>query len=258
MKKFNTLFKYEFVSLCKSRWLWIYFGMFNIFLFALRYFSNDPQQLYVSTMNSVLFFHSVGLLLFSTLSWQNSSEFISLILTQPVSRGTVFLARLTSFYLCLGFFAAISLLIQMFTSLDSSELLKVLSAQILIQIIFIGLGFLLAIRIQDRLKAMAMATGLVLLFCLVLDGFTLWIIINYSAYPLEKVILGLSSLNPLTLIKYQNLADEKNALWIGYAGLILSRVWNSVFMKVLSTMALVVWLVGPASLAWLSFKRKDF
>lgn len=258
MKKFNTLFRYESVALAKSRWLWIYLVAFNLILFSLRYFSNDPQQLFVSTMNSVLFFHSIGLLLFSTLSWQNNSEFISLILTQPIARRTVFWARLSAFCLSIGLSTGLSLMIQMGPSLQADESLRLLLSQTVIEIIFTGIGFLLAIQIQDRLKAMAIAAAVVLFFCLILDGLNLWIIINYSVYPLEKLILGLSSLNPLTLLKYQNLANDESSLWIGYSGLLLRRAWETGFIKAVSSLALLLWIVTPVSVAWMRFKRKDF
>lgn len=258
MKKFNSLFIYESRALAQSRWLWIYLISFNLILFSLRYFSNDSQQLFVSAMNSVLFFHSIGLLLFATLSWQNSLEFISLILTQPVERKTVFAARLSSFYLCLIVTTSLSLVGQLGASLSLAENLRLLLSQTFVEVIFIGVGFLLAIQIQDRLKAMAMAAAAILLFCLVLDGLNLWIIINYSAYPLEKLILALSSLNPLALLKYQNLANDKSSLWIGYAGLLLQRAWDTGIIKAISATALVLWVFVPVSFAWLSFKRKDF
>lgn len=258
MKKFKTLFAYETIALAKSRWLWIYLVAFNLILFSLRYFSNDPQQLFVSTMNSVLFFHSIGLLLFATLSWQNNSEFISLILTQPIKRSTVFWARLSSFWLSVGLSTGVSLLVQMGPSLQFAENIRLLLTQSLIEVIFTGIGFLLAIKIQDRLKAMAIAAAVILLFTLILDGFSLWIIINYSAYPLEKLILALSALNPLTLLKYQNLAADESSLWIGYAGLLLKRAWETGFIKAISALALFLWICVPVSLAWFSFKRKDF
>ncbi|KHD89597.1 MAG: hypothetical protein OM95_02370 [Bdellovibrio sp. ArHS] len=258
MRKFKTLFKYESLALAQSRWLWIYLAAFNLILFALRYFSNEPQQLFVSTMNSILFFHSIGLLLFATLSWQNNSEFISLILTQPIQRKTVFIARFLAFGLSLALFTDASLLLQMGASLSPEENLRLLVSQTVVEIIFTGLGFLLAIQIQDRLKAMAVAAGLVLLFCLVLDSVSLWIIINYASYPLEKIILGLSALNPLTLLKFQNLAHDENSLWIGYAGLLLQRAWDSGFIQTLCGLALSLWIVLPVSAAWVRFKYKDF
>lgn len=258
MRKFKTLIKYESLALAKSRWLWIYLLSFNLILFALRYFSNDPQQLFVSTMNSILFFHSIGLLLFATLSWQNNSEFISLILTQPIQRKTVFAARFLSFCLSIALFTGGSLLLQMGASLTPQENLRLLVSQTIVEIIFTGLGFLLAIQIQDRLKAMAVAAGMILLFSIVLDGVNLWIIINYASYPLEKLILGLSALNPLTLLKFQNLANDENSLWIGYAGLLLRRTWDSGFIQALSGFALALWIALPLSAAWIRFKYKDF
>ncbi len=258
MKKFSTLFKYESFALVQSRWLWIYLIAFNLILFFLYHFSNEPQQLFVSVMNAVLFFHSIGLLLFATLSWQNNSEFTSLILTQPIKRHTVFLARTLAFYLYLICAAGASLLIQIGPSLSLNEIFRLIASQSLIIIIFTGIGFLLAIQIQDRLKAMAVASALILLFTLALDALNLWIITNYSYYPLEKLILVLSSLNPLTLLKYQNLTQDENSLWIGYAGLLLKRAWDSDLIKIVSGIALLFWTFGPISWAGLKFQRKDF
>lgn len=258
MNKVKVLFKYELMALLFSRWFWVYLGVFNLGLFALRYFSNSAEQLFVSIFNVILYYHFTALLLFSTLAWQNNTKFTFLIMTQPVSRAQVFFSRFAAFNLGVIATTAISVVGQMVLYFDKQELFRLLMAQASLQIIFTGLGFFLAIKIQDHLKSMAMAMACILTFGLILDGLNIWIIINYNKYPLEHVVLLLSALNPLTLVKFQTLALEHSSLWIGYAGLVLQRVWSSGFIQAVSAAALLFWITLPTVFAWRTFARKDF
>lgn len=255
--KFLTLLLHEILGVCVSRWFWFYLFFFNGVLYGLRYFTNRPEQVFISTLNSVLYFHLVSLLIFATLTWQNSADFISLVLSQPVNRRSVFGARLTSFAFSVSLFTGLSLIAQMGSSLPLPQLMQILIAQVVIQWIALGLGFLIAVLVEDRLKAMALAAGVILLTCFALDAFSLWVMINYSTYPLEKTILALGLLNPLTLLKYQSLAEQNSSLWIGYAGLLLTRAWKDGLLQVWSMMALFLWTFVPVTLAWRSFQRKD-
>lgn len=258
MNKFKVLFKYELVTLALSRWFLVYLGGFNIILFTLRYFSNSNEQLFVSIFNVILYYHFITLLLFSILAWQNNSKFTFFIMTQPVSRANVFLSRFGSFCLGVTIATALSLLGQLFFYFDSVEIFRLLAAQLVLEIIFIGLGFFLAIKIQEHLKAIAVAMGLILFFALLLDGLNIWIIINYSRYPLERILFFLCALNPLTLVKFQAMALETTSLWTGYAGLVLQRAWSSGLIQGVTLTVLSLWIVVPIALAWKTFARKDF
>lgn len=257
MRKFRTLFFYDTINIFLSRWFWFYIIAFNGILYALRFFTNRPEQMFMSVLNSVLYFNLASVLIFAPLAWQNSADFISLVLSQPVSRRSVFGARVLSFAVPVILTTAVSLVVQMIYNLETREVLRILIAQGILQWIAICCGFLIAILIEDRMKAIAVAVGVAFLIGFALDALNLWIMINYSAYPLEKLVLFLSLLNPLALLKYLNMVEQNSSLWIGYAGLMLTRAWKDGALQFIGAIALLIWSVVPLVIAWQWFERKD-
>lgn len=257
MKKFKTLLAYEFRETLLSRWFLFFLISYNFILYVLFYFTNQMEQVYASLLNAVLYFNFIVVLFFSVLTWQNSAEFISLVLSQPVSRGQVFWSRLISFLTGIALFTGVSLILQVSLALDQNLTVQLLGTQFLIQMIATGTGLLIATAVEDRLKAIALAGGVIVLLVFALDAIELAVMVHFSAYPLEKTILFLSLLNPLSVLRYQSLIDQNNSLWIGYAGLLLSRTWHSGILQGFSFLALGLWLSLPIFISRWLFQRKD-
>lgn len=257
VSRFNTLLEYEIRDILSSRWFLFYIGSFNTIVYLLLYFANQTEQVYGSALNAVLYTHFIATLIFSTLKWQNSADFVALVLSQPVNRREVFWARLAAFMFCVGAIMGASLLLQLGRVLDAGQLVNLLLAQISIQAIATGMGFLIAIAVDDKLKAISIVGLWIMLFGFALDALSLTVMIQFSAFPLEKTILGLSLLNPLALLKYQGLMEQNSSLWLGYAGVLLTRAWKSGLLRMASTGALVLWVVLPALAGAFWFERKD-
>ena len=91
-----------------------------------------------------------------------------------------------------------------------------------------------------------------------MDAIILWIIINFSQYPLEKVLFLTNALNPISLVKFEVLRQVNVSLWSGYSGVILKRVFNSDMISIISKIMVLMWWIVPTLIAALFFKRKDF
>lgn len=257
MNQFKTLLGYEMRGITSSRWFLFYVISFNVILYVLHYFANQTEQIYASTLNAVLYVHFIAVLIFSTLNWQHSTDFVALVLSQPVNRRDVFWARLIAFIVCVSLFTGFSLILQLGAMLSLGQLQNLLLAQILIQAVAAGMGFCIAIAVEDRLKAISVVGVWIVLFAFALDAFTLTIMIQFSNFPLEKAVLGLSLFNPLALLKYQSLMEQNNSLWLGYAGVLLTRAWKSGVLQIASTLALTVWIFLPTLAGAWWFNKKD-
>lgn len=258
MNKLFVLFKYEFLSILTGKWLWAFLVLYNLFFALITYYSSETQQFYISSANLLVYFNFTALILFANLYWQNNSDFISLILTQPVSRRIVFVARISAFYAVLFLTTAISLIFHLSKLLDVHEIATLATYQVVAQAISIGIGFLLAISINDRLKSLAFGMGLIVLFVFILDALNLWIIINYSRYPLEKLLLFLNSLNPVSLVKFESLRNINTPLWSGYSGILLRRAFDDQFMRFINIFVLFTWWFAPTFWSMRTFNKKDF
>lgn len=257
MNKFLVLFKYEFFSILTGKWLWTFLALYNLLFALVSYYSTEAQQFYISAANLLVYFNFTALILFSNLYWQNNTDFVSLILTQPVNRSTVFLSRLTAFYCVLFITTTISLVFHLSRFVQFDQIFILSFFQIVAQAIAIGIGFSLSVSVSDRLKSLAVGMGLIVLFIFVMDAISLWTIINYSQYPLEKVLLIISALNPIGLVKFEALRGINMTLWSGYAGMLLKRVFDSKLIVTLNLLALFIWWLAPTYWSMRLFKKKD-
>jgi ABC-type transport system involved in multi-copper enzyme maturation permease subunit len=258
MHKILTLIRYELSSIAKSRWFWVLTAVYNALYFFDLYFSNDSEQLFVSLLNLIVYLNACVLLFFSTLYWQSHSEFISLLLTQTVTRFEVFISRVVSFGIMIMGSTSVFLLVHLWGNVEILQLLSLLGTQAMIQGVFCSIGFWIAIRVHDRLKAMAGVFVLLVLFVFLLDALILGVIVGFQKYPLEYPVLLLSMLNPIALTKLRAISEVNASLWSGYAGVLLTRAYRSGLIQGFSQVVLVFWLVLPLVTAWRQFKKRDF
>ena len=85
----------------------------------------------------------------------------------------------------------------------------------------------------------------------------LWIIFNYSDYPLEKVTLGLISLNPIDLARIIMILKLDISALMGYTGAFYKEFFGSSTGFIYSISILLLWITLPILLALRIFKKKD-
>ena len=94
----RKIFKYFFSDIIRSKWIPVY----TVLLFALTsgiiYFSRDGQKAFISLLNIALYLVPLLCLIFGSVYNYNSREFVEMLLTQPVTRKSVFMGQ----YLSLG------------------------------------------------------------------------------------------------------------------------------------------------------------
>ena len=94
-------------------------------------------------------------------------------------------------------------------------------------------------------------------FALIYDGIVLMILFAFDDYPLEKLTLLLSSLNPIDLGRIFIMLKMDVSALMGYTGALYKDFFGS-FSGVLYTVGVMfIWMVVPLLLAVKAFKRKD-
>src|SRR5690554_2261444 len=85
--------KYAFFDLLRSRWLIAYTAFFAVATSGLLYFGDEPVQAALSSLNLVLLIVPLVALMLGMNYFYYTRDFVQLILTQPVSRSSVFLGQ---------------------------------------------------------------------------------------------------------------------------------------------------------------------
>jgi len=251
-------------SLSNLRRNWWVLGYGLLFLFltdALFRFGGGGPRVAASLMNVVLIVIPLVSVVFGTLYFSNSREFIELLLAQPVSRPSLF----TGLYfglalplaLAFGAGVAIPAVLHGGAGLLRPTIMLLLSG-VLLTFVFTSVAFLAGVRFEDRAKGLGFAL-LVWFCCTVLyDGVILLVAMAFRDYPLEPVLLGLTVLNPVDLARVLLLLTLDAAALMGYTGAVFGRFFGTPLGIAAAGAALLMWTGLPFVAGLRGFNRKDF
>lgn len=218
---------------------------------------SDPGKATLSLLNIILLVVPLVSIVFTTIHFYNSYEFIELLLAQPVSRKTIYFAEYFSISIALSTAYIIGVAIPMlFLNLSESSLYLIM-AGLLLTFVFVALAFGASVATRDKAKAIGIALLFWFYFTLIYDGLILYVIYSFSDYPLDKVTLALVSLNPIDLARIIILLKLDLSALMGYTGAFYKNFFGSSLGVIYSVLFLFVWTLAPLLLAMRKFVRKD-
>jgi Cu-processing system permease protein len=234
---------------------------YTVFLFlismSLFQMEENSSKAILSLLNIVLIVVPLVSMVFSTIHWYNSYEFIELRLTQPISRRKVILSEYggISSSLVMAFLIGVGIPV-LINSGDATGMALILVGSLL-TMVFTSVAFFASVRSKDKARGIGAALLLWFYFALIYDGLVLLILFSFSDYPLEKITLALSSLNPIDLGRiYLMLQMDVSAL-MGYTGATFKEFFGSGSGLLYTLGIMLAWIAVPLMLAVRTFNRKD-
>lgn len=211
----------------------------------------------LTVLNVILFTVPLVSILFSTIYLYNSTEFIELLLSQPIKRKKIWFSLFfgLSLAMVLAFFvgAGIPLLIN---SPDGVGLMM-LVVGCLISVVFVALAFLSSIMTRDKAKGIGIAIMTWLYFALLFDGMVLFLLFQFSDYPIENAMVGVTALSPIDLARIQILLHLDVSAMMGYTGAIFKDFFGTTTGLIISFVLLSLWAIIPFFISLRKFNRKD-
>lgn len=262
MKLMNKILRYEIHNTIRNKWIIVYAFFFFFVGYALFAFSGDPSKAYISLMNVVLIIIPIVSLIFGSIYLYNSREFVEMMLSQPIDRKSLFLGIYfgTSIPLSLSWVIGIILPFLLFSKsyqqFDGLLFLILIGAAL--TFVFTAIAFLVTIRQDDKAKGLGYLILIWLLLAVIYDGIILLIVYYFQDYPLEKVMIGLSIVNPIDLARLIFLIKFNISALMGYTGAVFQNFFGSVLGIFISIFFLLIWIVVPIILSTKSFSKKDF
>jgi Cu-processing system permease protein len=217
----------------------------------------NSSKAVLSLLNIVLIVVPLVSMVFSTIHWYNSYEFIELMLTQPISRKKVLWSEYTgiSSSLVAAFLMGVGVPVVIY-NFNSTGLALILVGSLL-TLVFTSIAFLASVKSKDKARGIGAALLLWFYFALIYDGLVLTVLFAFSDYPMEKITLLLSSLNPIDLGRiYLMLQMDVSAL-MGYTGATYKDFFGSSVGLLYTLGIMLIWMVVPVLLAVRSFNKKD-
>ena len=262
MNNLLKILKYTLYDTFRSWWAVLYFLFFLVSATSLLYFSGDFTKAVSSLLNIILLIVPLVSIIFGTMFYYNSREFVELLLAQPLKRTTIFIGQYLGLSIslvlsyCLGISTAF--LIYQGSTEEFSLLILLLVCGSLLTCIFIALSFLISVFQEDKIKGFGLAILLWLIAAIVYDGFFLAFLTVFQDYPLETSSIFISLFNPIDLTRILVLLQLESATLMGYTGAVFNKFFGTFYGVAISFFMLVIWVLLPLLGFVYKVNRKDF
>jgi len=234
---------------------------YTLFLFVvsttLFQLEENNSKAILSLLTIVLIVVPLISIIFGTIHYYNSYEFIELMLSQPLSRTRILLSEYIGVSLSLlsAFLLGIGIPVLLFAFNDTG--LALLFTGSALTLIFTSIAFLASVKARDKARGIGAALLLWFYFALIYDGLVLLILFTFSDYPMEKFTIVLSSLNPIDLGRIFIMLKMDISALMGYTGALYKDFFGSVTGILFTTVVMLLWISLPIWRAVNIFKRKD-
>lgn len=251
------LSKYVLYDIVKSKVITAYTLFLAAVSLSLFQMEDNSSKAVLSLLNIVLIVVPLVSIVFSTIHYYNSYEFIELMLSQPVSRSRIFLSEYlgTASSLCTSFLIGVGVPVLLFNP-DETGIALVLTG-CLLTFVFASIAFLASVKSKDKARGIGMVLMLWFYFSLIYDGLVLTLLFALSEYPLEKTTLLLSSFNPVDLGRIFIMLKMDVSALMGYTGATYKEFFGSSLGTFYTIGIMLVWITAPLLLAIRSFNKKD-
>lgn len=255
--------KYSFYDLMRSRWSYVYFAFYLVLGFVLLFLNNDLSKGIITLMNIIIILVPLIATIFGVMYYYDSREFTELLLAQPIKRSKIFLGQYFGLSLSLMMSLVLGLGIPfiaygLFDSTSLGKFLLLILAGSFLTLIFTALAYLIGLSNENKIKGFGYAILLWLFMAVIYDGIFLLSIIVFKEYPLEKLTLFMSLLNPIDLSRILILLQLDIAALLGYTGAIFKEFFGSSKGFLIALSILSVWVAIPIYLIQYIANRKDF
>jgi Cu-processing system permease protein len=160
-----------------------------------------------------------------------------------------------AFSLMIAFFIGCGIPILLYNA-SATGIIMLLNG-LLLTAAFVSIALLASVRIRDKSRGIGMAILLWFYFALIYDGLVLFLLFQFSEYPMESPMIVLSSLNPIDLTRIMVLLKMDISALMGYTGAIFKDFLGNSTGTFYSISVLLLWIFIPAWLAVRKFNRKD-
>lgn len=254
MKK---IIKYVITDILRNKVVIFYTLLLLAISFTVFNLDSNTSKGLLSLMNIVLIIVPLICIIFSTIYIYNSSEFIELLVSQPLQRKHIWISLYAgmAIALTLAFLLGIGIAVMLYSFTATGLIL--IGVGLLLTLIFIAIALLAAVYTRDKAKGIGIAVLLWLYFSLIFDGLVLFILFQFADYPLENTMLVLSGLNPIDMGRILILLKMDVSALMGYTGAIFHNFFGTVSGIIITILVMLLWTILPVILSLAKFKKKD-
>ena len=254
MKK---VIKYVMLDILNSKIIIAYTLFLFCFSTGLFLMENVVEKSMASLLTLNLIIVPIASIIFSTIYVYNATEFIELLSAQPIKRKTlwlsIFLGLASAFMLAFGLGCGIPIIIFAFNATG----ITLLVTGLFLSVIFVSSALLSSVYIKDKAKGIGVSLMIWMYFSILFDGLVLFLLFQLLEYPLEKLIVVLSILNPIDLARIVTLLKMDISALMGATSAVFKQNFTGAAGSVITFAILTLWAIIPLAISIRKFQRKD-
>ena len=253
----SKLIKFVLTDILKNRTLLVYTGLLAALSWSVFSLEDNASKGILTLMNVILLSVPLVSIIFSTSYIYNSSEFIELLLSQPVTRSKIYLSLFggLSMALTIAFLAGVGIPV-IFFAYGTTGIMMIITG-CFITLAFVAIAFLSSILTRDKAKGIGLSILLWLYFTLLFDGLVLFLLFQFSEYPVENFMVLFSAFSPVDLARILLLLQLDQSALMGYTGAIFRDFFGTSKGITFTIILLFAWVIVPFYLTLIKFKKKD-
>lgn len=251
------LIKFIILDILKNRIILFYMMVLAMLSWGVFSLEDNSTKGLLSLLNIILMIVPLVSVIFSTIYQYNSSEFVELLVSQPIQRQKIWLSLFVGLSISLVLAFVIGAGIPLLIYECSSVGYMMVGIGCLITIVFVALAFLSSILTRDKAKGIGISILLWLFFSLVFDGLVFFLMFQFSEYPIEKMMVVVTALNPITLSRILILLHLDVSVMMGYTGAIFKNFFGTTFGLIIAFFLVILWIVLPFCISLVKFKKMD-
>lgn len=257
------VFKYSFLDLIRNRWSLFYTLFFLLATSGLLYLNADSSRTVASLLNIVLLLVPLVCGVFSLMYCYQVMEYIEVILSQPVSRLSVFSGIYFSLVVTLSLCLAVGIGLPFGVHALGGHAIHagaftILVAGVLLSAIFTALALLVTLRNGNRVRGFAWILLLWFVTAVLYDGILLVAFVAFEQYPLERLAIAGVLLNPVDMSRVLVIYEMDLSALMGYTGAVFQQFFDKRAGSLLIACSFLLWLAVPLALLLKTGRRKDF
>lgn len=253
----NRIIKYVALDILKNKTLIIYTILLSLLSWSVLFLEDNESKGILTLLNVVLLSVPLVAIVFASIYIYNSSEFIELLICQPIKRSKIYLSIYCglTFSLILAFLIGCGIPVALLSPTPTGWILVVSGS--FISAVFVSLAFLSSSFARDKARGLGIAILLWMYFAILFDGLILFLMFQFSDYPIEKLMVGLTTLSPVDICRIMVLLQLDVSAMMGYTGAIFKDFFGTGIGQMATLLLLVLWIIIPYLIALRKFIKKD-
>ena len=251
------IIKFVLQDILKNKIMLAYTVFLAVLTWGIFALEDNSSKGILTLLNTILLVIPLVSIIFSTIYLYNSGEFIELLLSQPIERKKIWISFFIGLSTSLGsaFLLGVAVPLMIFEPTMLGFIMILIGA--IITAIFVAMSCLSTVLTRDKAKGIGISILLWLFFALLFDGLVLFLLYQFSDYPIEKIMVGVTACSPIDLARITILLHLDVSAMMGYTGAIFKQFFGTNLGLVSSFALLSLWVIVPFMFSLKRFKKMD-